>query len=300
MTDKPMLPLTEPEQQVLAERHTEAPFSGRFLVANGQGQYCCRRCGSALYPSASKFDAGCGWPAFDQALPGAVEEWPDADGHRVEIRCHHCGGHLGHVFYGEGFSARNERHCVNGLALAFLPQTNEGQQIAVFGGGCFWCLEAIFQRMRGVLSVRSGYCGGRAERANYAQVCGGNSQHIEVVQLQYDPQQISYSELLEVFFDLHDATSWDQQGNDRGSQYRSVIFAQTPAQQQQAERFMQALQPYRKQPIVTEIRAAMPFYVAEPEHQNYFNQHPQAGYCHYLIGPKLAQLARKYADRITP
>ncbi|SHH22639.1 bifunctional methionine sulfoxide reductase B/A protein [Ferrimonas marina] len=299
----PELPLTEQERRVLEEKGTEHPFSGRFLYLDSPGVYCCRRCQAPLYQSDSKFDAGCGWPSFDDELPGAVRREVDADGRRTEILCAQCGGHLGHVFSGERLTDKNLRHCVNALALSFTPQqSTSGSQTAVFGGGCFWCLEALFQRIIGVTQVTSGYSGGDADSAHYRQVCSGNSGHIEVISLQFDPAEVSYDQLLELFFDCHDPTSWDQQGADKGSQYRGVIFCQDAAQREAAEQHIERLTQarYFSSPIVTELREAAPFYPAEPEHHNYFNRNPAQPYCAWNIGPKLAKLAAKYADRIQP
>ncbi len=295
-------PLTESERHVLLHKGTEPPFSGRFLFLSAEGNYCCRQCQAPLYPSDSKFDAGCGWPAFDDALPGAVERRPDADGRRTEILCRACGGHLGHVSEGEWLTNKNLRHCVNAQALSFQPQSEPGREVAVFGGGCFWCLEALFQRVVGVSGVISGYCGGQASDADYDKICHGVTDHIEVVQIQYDPAQIAFEQLLELFFDCHDPTSWDQQGADRGRQYRSVVFCQNEAQKAQLQHYIQRLNAAGvfAKPIVTEIAGAAPFYPAEAEHQNYFRRHGEQSYCAWNIAPKLAKLAQKYGDRIRP
>ncbi|WP_028115157.1 bifunctional methionine sulfoxide reductase B/A protein [Ferrimonas senticii] len=292
-----MAQLTELEQRVLREKATEHPFSGRFLYLQSDGVYRCRNCAAPLYRSDAKFDAGCGWPSFDDEIAGAVRRQVDADGRRTEILCGNCNGHLGHVFAGEQLTARNTRHCVNAAALAFTPNSTEGQQVAVFGGGCFWCLEALFQRLIGVDKVVSGYCGGEASKANYPAVCRGDSGHIEVVQIHFTPSVISYGQLLELFFDCHDPCSWDQQGADKGSQYRSVIFAQSEAQHAEALAQKQQRQQHSPQPLVTQISAAQPFYSAEADHQNYYNQHSSQAYCDWNITPKIAKLQQKYADR---
>ncbi|ADN75589.1 peptide methionine sulfoxide reductase [Ferrimonas balearica DSM 9799] len=293
-------PLTDDEQQVLEEKGTERPFSGRFLSLDDQGTYCCRRCQSPLFRSEHKFESGCGWPSFDDEIAGAVRRETDADGRRTEILCAQCGGHLGHVFEGEGLTAKNLRHCVNALSMSFAPSAEAGEQWAVFGGGCFWCLEALFQRLQGVSSVTSGYAGGEQERADYRSVCAGDSGHIEVIRIGFDPAIISFGQLLELFFDCHDPTSWDQQGADRGSQYRSAIFCQDDTQRQIAQQQITALEQLGRGRIVTELRGNEPFYPAESEHQNYFNQHSNQPYCHWNIKPKLAALMAKYSDRVRP
>ncbi|MBY6188586.1 bifunctional methionine sulfoxide reductase B/A protein [Marinobacter hydrocarbonoclasticus] len=294
-------PLTDDERQVLEEKGTEAPFSGRFLTLDDNGTYCCRRCQSPLFRSEHKFEAGCGWPAFDDEIPGAVRRQTDADGRRTEILCAHCDGHLGHVFEGEQLTANNLRHCVNALAMSFTPDARPAErEVAVLGGGCFWCLEALFQRLAGVVSVTSGYAGGMPQDADYQTVCGGESGHIEVIKVVFDPSVLSFGQLLEIFFDAHDPTSWDRQGADAGSQYRSALFCQSEEQRQVAERQIAALEFLGRGRIVTELRGDEPFFPAEAYHQNYFNQNRDQPYCHWNIKPKMATLMAKYADRFVP
>ncbi|GAA5189303.1 bifunctional methionine sulfoxide reductase B/A protein [Ferrimonas gelatinilytica] len=295
-------PLTEAERHVLQHKGTEPPFSGRFLFLSSKGTYCCRQCGAPLYHSDSKFDAGCGWPSFDDEEPGAIERRLDADGRRTEVLCQACGGHLGHVFEGEQLTEKNLRHCVNAQSLSFQPKADEGQQVAVFGGGCFWCLEALFQRVIGVSRVTSGYCGGTGEDAHYDRICHGQTDHIEVIQIQFDSAQVAFEQLLELFFDCHDPTSQDQQGADRGKQYRSVVFCQSDEQKRQLENYIHRLTESKvyPRPIVTQIAGEAPFYPAEPEHQNYYRRHGDQPYCAWNITPKLAKLVQKYGDRIGP
>lgn len=171
-------------------------------------------------------------------------------------------------------------------------------ETAVLGGGCFWCLEAVFRRMRGVLSVVSGYAGGASSNPTYEAVCGGLSGHIEVVKVEFDAASISFARLLEVFFAIHDPTSWDRQGNDCGSQYRSVIFCQSAEQRQTAEKMIETLEGAGiwERPIVTEVRDDAPFFAAESYHQRYFELHPDQAYCHYVVAPKVAKLRSKFSD----
>lgn len=176
----------------------------------------------------------------------------------------------------------------------------ENQDVAILGGGCFWCLEAVYLQVRGVLSVESGYCGGHVTNPNYEQVGNGHTGHAEVVKLVFDPQQISYRELLEIFFVIHDPTTLNRQGNDIGTQYRSVIFYQNLEQQTEARRIIEEMNPHYQPQIVTEVCAAMPYYPAEAYHQNYFNQHPDQGYCAWVVAPKIKKFQQTFADKRKP
>ena len=173
---------------------------------------------------------------------------------------------------------------------------------ATFGSGCFWCTEAVFQRLRGVERVVSGYMGGETEDPTYQEVCQGNTGHAEVIQVQYDPSQIRFEDLLEVFWKTHDATTLNRQGADVGTQYRSVIFYHTDEQKKLAENYKQKLDDAGAfdGPIVTEISPASVLYAAEDDHQNYFNLNPHQGYCNIVIRPKIEKLKSVFADRLKP
>lgn len=168
-------------------------------------------------------------------------------------------------------------------------------QTAVFGGGCFWCTEAIFQNLKGVLSVLPGYSGGHVPNPTYEQVCAGDTGHIEVTKIEFDPAVISYEVLLEVFFATHDPTSMDRQGDDVGVQYRSVIFYTSEEQKRQAEEFIKKIQKDYSTPLVTQILPLDKFYEAENYHQNYFNNNPNKPYCQAVISPKLKKFREKFA-----
>src|SRR5262249_54305445 len=166
-------------------------------------------------------------------------------------------------------------------------------ELATFGGGCFWCIEAIFERLDGVKAVTSGYAGGTTEQPNYEEVCTGLTGHAEVAQIEYDPQKISYDKLLEIFWEAHDPTTLNRQGADVGTQYRSVIFYHNDAQRQAAEKSKAAAAKQFDHPIVTEIKPLTKFYKAENYHQDYFRNHSNAPYCNYVIRPKLEKLQKK-------
>jgi len=171
---------------------------------------------------------------------------------------------------------------------------------AVLGGGCFWCLEAVFRDLEGVTHVESGYAGGRDANPSYDDVCSGSTGHAEVVDITFDPQKLAYADLLRVFFTIHDPTTRDRQGNDIGSQYRSVIFAQSPAQKAAAETVMAevAAQKIWPAPLVTELAGAAPYFSAERYHQEYFARNPNQPYCMAVVAPKVAKFRKQYAERL--
>jgi peptide-methionine (S)-S-oxide reductase len=171
-------------------------------------------------------------------------------------------------------------------------------EIATLAGGCFWCLEAVFQRLRGVRSVVSGYMGGQMPNPDYESVCGGATGHAEVVQIEFDAAEISFDNLLEVFFAIHDPTTLNRQGNDRGTQYRSAIYYHSPAQKAAAEAAMRAEAARWPAPLVTELTAAETFYPAEGYHQNYYQQNARQPYCQYVVAPKLKKAIEKFGDRL--
>jgi peptide-methionine (S)-S-oxide reductase len=174
------------------------------------------------------------------------------------------------------------------------------EQTAVFGGGCFWCIEAIFQRLNGVKHVESGYMGGHVDNPTYRQVCGGDTGHVEVVRVTFDTDEISYRELLDVFFTVHDPTTLNRQGNDAGEQYRSVIFYSDEEQQRIAEDVIAEMTAAKAfpEPIVTAVEPASEFYIAEDYHQNYYNENSRQPYCTFVISPKLAKFEKKFAEKM--
>jgi len=173
-------------------------------------------------------------------------------------------------------------------------------EIAVLGGGCFWCLEAVYQQVKGVQSVESGYTGGSVVNPSYEQVCGGQTGHAEVVKLAFDPQQISFREILEIFFTIHDPTTLNRQGNDVGTQYRSVIYYQDETQHETAKHIIAEMALVWDAPIVTELSPPQTYYRAEDYHLNYFVQHPFQGYCAFVVAPKVAKLREVFAEKSKP
>ena len=170
-------------------------------------------------------------------------------------------------------------------------------ELATLGGGCFWCLEALYETFDGIKSVTSGYAGGRTPNPTYKQVCSETTGHAEVVQIEYDPAKISYDQILEIFWDIHDPTTLNRQGADVGTQYRSIILYHNDAQKQAVEKSKAAAANKYKDPITTEVGPLKTFYIAEEYHQDYFRKNPKAPYCAYVISPKLQKLQKAKKDK---
>jgi peptide-methionine (S)-S-oxide reductase len=176
--------------------------------------------------------------------------------------------------------------------------TNSSLDTATLGGGCFWCTEAVFQQIRGVQKVESGYAGGKTANPTYKEICTGTTGHAEVVRVSFDSAVISYRELLEIFFTIHDPTTLNRQGNDTGTQYRSVIFYHSDAQETVAKEVIAQMSDVWDDPIVTELSPAPTFYIAEDYHQNYFRQNPDQGYCAVVVAPKVAKARKLFASKL--
>jgi len=177
-------------------------------------------------------------------------------------------------------------------------ETIMATETATLGGGCFWCLEAVYQELKGVQQVESGYTGGHVPNPTNEQVCDGATGHAEVVRLNFDPDVVSYREILEVFFTIHDPTTLNRQGNDVGTQYRSAIYTHSPQQQETARQVIAEMANVWDAPIVTEVSPAGAYYKAEDYHQNYFKQHPLQGYCAFVVAPKVAKFRKIFAEKL--
>ncbi len=273
--------LTEEEKYVIINKGTERPFTGEYTNYKDEGTYICKQCNAELYKSNNKFDSHCGWPSFDDEIDGAVKRVPDADGHRTEIICTNCGGHLGHVFLGEGFTDKNTRHCVNSISLNFIPNESKTEfNKAIYAGGCFWGVQFLFDQTEGVLKTKVGYTGGTTKNPTYQEVCYENTGHAEALEVEFDPSIVSYEELTKLFFEIHDPTQLNKQGPDIGNQYRSEIFYFDDHQKEVAEKLIGILED-KGYDVVTKITKASEFYDAEDYHQEYYEKKNGTPYCHF-------------------
>jgi len=271
--------LTPEEESVILRKGTEMPFSGKYYKHKESGVYVCKRCNAPLYRSEDKFDSGCGWPSFDDEIPGAIKRIPDADGIRIEIICANCGAHLGHVFAGEKLTDKNIRHCVNSISLNFTPKEKKSET-AYFAGGCFWGVEHYFQKEKGVTSTKVGYMGGHTQHPTYKEVCKGGTGHIETAEVIYDPAQTDFEKLARLFFEIHDPTQIDRQGPDIGDQYRSAIFYVNDEQKQISEKLIKLLEK-KGYKVATKLIKADKFWKAEDYHQQYYQNTGKQPYCHF-------------------
>lgn len=272
--------LTPTSHAILKDKATEAPFTGPYVEKATQGTYLCKGCGAALFRAGQQFTSSCGWPSFDDELKDRVKQLPDADGRRTEILCAGCDGHLGHIFHGEHYTAKNTRYCVNGFALDFVEDENViDTQEAILAAGCFWGVEYYLKQLPGVLLAESGYCGGEVANPSYEAVCSKKSGHLEAVRVIYDPNKLSYEALLKYFFEIHDFTQTNGQGPDLGPQYLSAVFYFDQQQNSIAEKVIQQLKELGYE-VATQLLPASTFWPAEEYHQDYYHKTGKQPYCH--------------------
>ncbi|NOR56841.1 MAG: bifunctional methionine sulfoxide reductase B/A protein [Sulfurovum sp.] len=277
--------LTKFEQHVLIDKGTERAFSGKYVKTTEEGTYNCKVCNAALYTSKDKFDSHCGWPSFDDAIPGAIKETVDADGSRTEITCANCGAHMGHVFKGEGLTKKNTRHCVNSISLNFQKKkkaTTHTMAKAYFAGGCFWGVEYYLEKIKGVKEVTSGFMGGHVKNPGYYDVIRKNTGHLETVEVLYDPAKVSYETLAKTFFEIHDPTQTDGQGPDIGKQYLSAVFVANKTERDTVKKLIKILEG-KGLKVATKVVDKTPFYSAEQYHQNHYQKKGGTPYCHRRV-----------------
>jgi len=297
--------LTPDQYYILRQKGTERPFTGQFNIHNEKGTYCCAGCGESLFTDEMKFDSSCGWPSFDKEIAGGKIKKITDKSHgmiRTEIVCANCGGHLGHIF-DDGPTQTGLRYCVNSISLDFQDKTiknNTKMEQITLGGGCFWCIEAAFESLNGIISAESGYAGGQKLNPTYKEVCEGNTGYAEVVKVTFDPAIISLEKILEVFFLMHDPTSLNRQGGDIGTQYRSAIFYQNKSQKEIVENTIKNLENEKvyDHKIVTEVEEINNYYPAEDYHQSYYFANQQQPYCNAVITPKMSKLKKVFGDII--
>jgi peptide methionine sulfoxide reductase msrA/msrB len=287
--------LTSEQYRVMRKAGTERPFSGKYNDYYEKGTYFCAGCGKPLFDSEAKYDHETGWPSFVAPIKNDSLNFRDDYSlgvKRVEVKCSVCGAHLGHVFE-DGPPPTYKHYCINSVALKFKAgdiqsklgspsnmnrdkdrRKDTGLEKATFAAGCFWGVEYKLSKTEGVISTSVGYTGGTTKNPSYSEVCQGKTGHAEAVEIEYDPSVISYPQLLEVFFGLHDPTQFNRQGPDIGAQYRSVIFYHNERQKRDAEDMIQKLNESGRysRPIATQIIPLSEFYKAEDYHQKYYEK----------------------------
>lgn len=271
--------LTPEEERVIIHKGTERPYTGEYLNNKQPGTYICRQCDAPLYKSEDKFDSHCGWPSFDDEIPGAVTRVPDPDGRRTEIICNNCGAHLGHVFTGEGFTDKDTRHCVNSISLKFIPEKKQEIKKAYFASGCFWGTEYYFMKAPGVKQTAVGFMGGHVDNPTYKEVSQKNTGHLETTEVDYDTSKTSYEDLVKLFFETHDFTQTNGQGPDIGPQYLSCIFYADNNEKEIAEKYIKKLTD-KGYKVATMLKPVSTFWKAEDYHQQYYEHKGTTPYCH--------------------
>lgn len=295
-TDEEWHSLLSPEEfRVTRLKGTERAHSSDMCSLFEPGKYGCVCCGTLLFDGGEKFESGTGWPSFTQPVEDNAVAYHKDESYgmvRVEALCNTCGAHLGHVFP-DGPKPSGLRYCMNAVALKKIA-SNEKK--ITFGGGCFWCTEAVFTLLKGVTKVESGYSGGGIDNPTYREVCSGMTGHAEVIEVTYNPDEISLEDLLRIHLSTHNPTTLNRQGADMGTQYRSIIFYRDEAEKVAAQNVIGELQQAYDDPVVTELKPLEHFYKAEAYHQDYYSNNAQEGYCQAVIDPKLKKFKQLFKE----
>lgn len=290
---------------VAREADTERAFTGTMWKSETKGTYYCATCGNKLFKSDQKFVSSCGWPSFFEQNNKESITFKDDNSYgmrRIEALCGRCDSHLGHLF-DDGPEPTGKRYCMNAISLDFVPDgvasTSGDLETIVIGGGCFWCVEAVYQNLDGVKSVYSGYAGGTVENPSYEEVCTGRTGAAEVVEITYDKTKTNLDEIFKVFFTVHDPTTLNRQGADVGTQYRSAIFYKNENEKKVAQDLIKELNTeVFSNKIVTTLEPLKKFYKAEEYHQSYYENNKNKPYCEMVIQPKIEKFEKVFKDRL--
>lgn len=292
---------------VAREADTERAFTGKMWSSETKGTYYCATCGNKLFKSDQKFVSSCGWPSFFEQVSKNSITFKDDNSYgmkRIEANCGRCDSHLGHLF-DDGPEPTGKRYCMNAVSLDFVPENavteSKGNlETITLGGGCYWCVEAVYENLKGVQSVASGFAGGTVENPSYAEVCTGRTGAAEVVEITYDKTVTNLDEIFKVFFTVHDPTTLNRQGADVGTQYRSAIFYRNDEQKKAAESIIAELTKNNvySSKIVTTLEPFKKFYKADDYHQNYYENNKSEPYCQMVIQPKIEKFEKVFKDRL--
>ena len=293
---------------VAREADTERAFTGTMWNSETKGTYYCAACGYKLFKSNQKFTSSCGWPSFFEQENKESITFKSDNSYgmkRTEANCGRCDSHLGHLF-DDGPEPTGKRYCMNAISLDFVPDgatLNKSQgnlETIVLGGGCYWCVEAVYENLQGIKSVASGFAGGTVENPSYEEVCTGRTGAAEVVEITYDKSITNLDEIFKVFFTVHDPTTLNRQGGDVGTQYRSAIFYKNEEQKIAAQSIIDELNASKvySSKIVTTLEPFKKFYKAEEYHQNYYENNKDKPYCQMVIQPKIEKFEKVFKDRL--